>query len=57
MDPTSGIMMLIFLMVVLLGAVYWTLFKIRAELTDSQERIRAELSEIRKLLGSKTDKA
>jgi F0F1-type ATP synthase membrane subunit b/b' len=56
MNPEIGTVLLTLLIVVFLAAVYWTVFKIRADLNESQERIRAELSEIRKLLESKTGK-
>lgn len=57
MDVPTGTALLTLVIVVFLAAVYWTVFKIRGDLTESQERIRAELAEIRKLLASKTDKA
>jgi uncharacterized membrane protein YqjE len=57
MDPAAGMVLLTVLSVIFLAAVYWTLFKIRGDLAESQKQIRAELSEIRKLLESKTNKA
>jgi hypothetical protein len=56
MDIATGTALLILAIIVFLAAVYWTVFKIRAELSQSQERIIAELSEIRKLLDTKTGK-
>ena len=57
MDVAQGTALLTLVIVVFLAAVYWTVFKIRGDLTQSQKQIRAELVEIRKLLGNKTDKA
>ena len=48
--------LLCFLLVVVL-AIYWTLWKIRGELNESREKLKFELSEVRKLLEKKADKA
>lgn len=37
-------------------AIYWTLWKIRGELTQGREKLNSDLSEVRKLLESKTGK-
>ena len=43
-------------MVVILLSIYWTVWKIRAELNQNLEKAASELSEIRKSLTTKTDK-
>jgi len=50
------VILLCFLVIVLL-AIYWTLWKIRGELNESQEKLKSELSEARNLLEKKADKA
>jgi hypothetical protein len=50
------ISLLCFLIIVLL-AIYWTLWKIRGELNESREKLKSELSEVRNLLEKKADKA
>lgn len=48
--------LLCFLGVLSLG-IYYTLFRIRHELSENQEKLKSELSEVRKLLERKADKA
>jgi hypothetical protein len=48
--------LLCFMLIVLL-AIYWTLWKIRGELNESQGKLISELSEVRKSLEKKADKA
>jgi len=43
--------------VVLLLAIYWTVWKIRAELNQNLEKVASELSEIRKSLEKKAGNA
>ena len=43
--------------ITVLLAVYWTLWKIRGELNEGREKLESDLSEVRKLLESKADKA
>ncbi|MHC4558966.1 MAG: hypothetical protein ACYS80_16875 [Planctomycetota bacterium] len=50
------ILLLCFLLIVVL-AIYWTLWKVRGELVESLEKIRSVLDEVRKLLEGKADKA
>ena len=45
------------LLLIVLLAIYWTLWKIRAELNQNVEKVASELSEIRKSLENKADKA
>jgi len=37
-------------------AIYWTLWKIRGELTEGRQKLKSDLSEVRKLLESKAGK-
>ena len=50
-------LILLCLVVIVLLAIYWTLWKIRAELNQNLEKVASELSEIRKSLEKKADKA
>ena len=43
--------------VIILLAIYWTLWKIRGELNEGREKLQSELSEERKSLESKTGEA
>lgn len=43
--------------VILFLSTYWTLWKIRGELNESRGKLISELSEIRKSLEKKADKA
>jgi hypothetical protein len=56
MNTALASVLLCFAIIVLL-AIYWTLFKVRAELNESREKLASELSEIRKLLDKKAEKA
>ena len=49
-------LILLCFVVILLLAIYWTLWKVRAELNQNLEKAASELSEIRKSLTAKTDK-
>ena len=51
-----AVSLLSFLVIVLL-AIYWTLWKVRGELNQNAEKVVSELSEIRKSLEKKADKA
>ena len=51
-----AISLLSFIVVILL-AIYWTVWKIRGELNQNLEKAASELSEIRKSLEKKADKA
>lgn len=42
--------------VVILLAIYWTLWKVQGQLNQNWEKAISELSEIRKALAAKTDK-
>lgn len=44
------------LLIVVVLAIYYTLFKIRQELTENQAKLESELSEVRKALEKATDK-
>ena len=44
------------ILAVVVLAIYWTVWKIRAELNQNLEKAASELSEIRKSLTAKTDK-
>jgi len=47
-----AVSLLCFLLIVLL-AIYWTLWKVRGELNQNMEKVASELSEIRKSLEKK----
>ena len=47
-----AVSLLCFLLIVLL-AIYWTMWKIRGELNESREKLISELSNIRKSLEKK----
>lgn len=51
-----AVLLLCCMILVLLG-IWYTLFKARGELNQSREKLTSELSEIRKLLEKKADKA
>ena len=55
MNAELGILLLCLMTIVLL-AIYYTVFKVRRELTESQEKMNSELSEVRKLLERIADK-
>jgi len=55
MNTELGLLLLCFAIIVLLG-IYYTLFKVRGELNESQEKLKSELSEVRKLLERVADK-
>ncbi|MHC4699647.1 MAG: hypothetical protein ACYTFQ_03630 [Planctomycetota bacterium] len=42
---------------IVLLAVYWTLWKTRNDLIEGRENLKSQLSDIQKLLESKADKA
>jgi hypothetical protein len=56
MSTALASVLLCFAIIVLL-AIYWTLWKVRAELNESREKLTSELSEIRKALETKAGKA
>ena len=49
----NTIIILLCIMIVVVVSIFATVFKIQKALTESQEKIRSELSEIRKLLERK----
>jgi hypothetical protein len=50
-------LLLTFLGTIALYAMYWTLWKIHGELIEGRKKLQSDLSEIRKSLESKADKA
>ena len=54
---SNALIVLILIMVIGIWALYWTTWKIRNDLLEGRQKLNSELDEIRKILGSKTDKA
>jgi hypothetical protein len=57
MDLSFALTALTFIMLIGVWALYWTTWKIRNDLIEGRQKLDSELDEIRKALGSKTDKA
>jgi len=51
------VLSLLCMLLIVILAIYWTVWKIRAELKQNLEKAASELSEIRKSLEKKADKA
>ena len=50
----AGILLLTLLETIAIWALYWTAWKIRGDLLEGREKLKAELSEMRKSLDGKT---
>lgn len=51
---TAAMFVLTFLETIAIWALYWTTWKIRGDLLEGREKLKAELSEMQKSLDAKT---